>query len=228
MAFLKLTLKEIKQKIWLAIGFYVIFAVFHKTSNGGIYMNEIMFFCHTMITASLLWSGEDEKDFILISKMSLKNVFLVRFFVLYLALTLLPALHVIIFGGLILPLRDSLLINLVSSLLMCSLGALVRTLTKNNVSALIFGAAVDSVLLSPQVFLKLFGFSSERANAIMDVVKSENLPLWPLWSVGYEGEALLINRLCTFGYSAVVLIITYLLLLRQEKVKKLNKKEKKQ
>ncbi len=220
MAFLKLTLKEIKQKIWLAVGFYIIFAVFHKTSNGGIYMNEIMFFCHTMIMASVLWSGEDEKDFILISKMSLKNVFLVRFFVIYIALTLLPALHVIIFGGLILPLRDCLLINLVSAFLMCAVGALLRTLTKNNVSALIFGAAAYCVLLSPETFLKLFGFSFAQARAIMDVVKSESLPLWPLWSVAYKGEVLLINRLCTFGYGAVMLIITYLLLWRQEKMKR--------
>ena len=222
MAFLKLTLKEMRQKMWLAVGFYVIFAVFHKTSNGGIYMNEIMFFCYTMIMASVLWGSEDEKDFILISKMSLKNVFLVRFLVIYLTLALLPALHVIIFGGLILPLRDCLLINLVSSFFMCAVGALVRTLTKNNVSALIFGAAAYCVLLSPEVFLQLFGFSSERANAIMDVVKSESLPLWPLWSVVYKGDALLINRLCTFGYSAVLLIITYLLLWRQEKVKRIK------
>lgn len=222
MAFLKLTLKEIRQKMWLAVGFYVIFAVFHKTSNGGIYMNEIMFFCYTMITSALLWGGEDEKDFILISKISLKTVFLVRFFVIYIALTLLPALHVIIFGGLILPLRDCLLINLVSAFFMCAIGALVRTLTKNNVSSLIFSALAYCVLLSPEMVLKLFGISSTQAHAIMKIVKSESLPLWPLWSVAYKGNALLINRLCTFGYGAVLMIITYLLLWRQEKIKRRN------
>ena len=222
MAFLKLTVKEIKQKIWLTIGFYVIFAVFHKTSLGGIYTNPIIFFCYTMIMASVLWASEDEKDFILISKMSLKNVFLVRFLVIYLTLALLPALHVIIFGGLILPLRDCLLINLVSSFFMCAVGALVRTLTKNNVSSLIFSALAYCVLLSPEMLLKLFGISSTQAHAIMKIVKSKSLPLWPLWSVAYKGNALLINRLCTFGYGAVLIIITYLLLWRQEKVKRIK------
>lgn len=196
--------KEIKYKLLLAIGCYMFFGVLFETGMDRTYAkSEIMFVALSMATCAYLFDTNDEMELIILSKVSLKNIFLVRFICTYLSMAIMPSIHIFVRTKDSDPNR-SVLSFVTTVLFCCALGAFWRAMLSSSFSALMFSSACCTLLVFPNYV------------EINDMQSYYNVG--PLYSANLSDDLFVTNRFLVVLYSAVMVSASYYKLHKKEKV----------
>ena len=206
MRYHELILKEIKYKLPALVAAYAVFVVLFETGAQRVYSDiEVLFVFFAMAVSAYLFGSKEEEELIIISKASLKNVFVIRFLCTYFAFTLLPAIHVAI-RSLDVSAKKAVILILTTSLFCCALGAMWRIILGNAFGALIFSSISYTVLLTPSFI------TDEKIRSIFDSFN-------PLSGIHINvNSQFYVNRYVTIGISLVILLGCYIKLSRSEKV----------
>jgi len=150
----KLILKELKNRIFLIIGSYLVFEIaftfFFKNSYSKMEINFLLF---ALIACSFIFGSEDEIEFLITCKMSLGKILIARFIATYLAVTVLPAIRMLIYIESMKPI-NTIIVFMITTLFISALGTFWRVLMKTPFSAVIFSSLCFTILIFPN--LKIF------------------------------------------------------------------------
>ena len=203
MLYCKLLLKEMKHRLRVFIISAVAFVIMFHINGYVVGKLEYLYVLLALISCTTILS-EDEIDFLVIGHIQLPKVFILRFIASVLTVTTIPFIWVLVFTNENRPIKAAFSL-IVTIIIIAAIGAFFRAVLKNTLLAIISSLFVFTCFLISAEFGLFSPFGS---------MSIANIKLFYL------------NRCVWLSISAILIIVSYFILLSKNKLSVLKKKLK--